>query len=292
MRKHILTFAAFSAIIVGNSSCKNDGGFKKTQEGVEYKIAKDEKGENAKYGDIIEFHYAVYVGDSLLFDSRTIQSGEPLKTQLMENKDPKANKAMDPTPVIAMLSPGDSAVIRMTLDSQARTLYTFAKPDDKMIYKFKMIAVKSEAQLKKEMEEKVAAQLPIDDKKLTDYFAQNNLSPQKTASGLYYIVSKPGSGENATAGKVVKMKYTGKTLAGEVFDSNIDPKFGHTDPLEFPLGSGAVIPGWDEGIALLNKGSKATFFIPSTLAYGPEGRQPVIQPNEILVFDVELLDFK
>jgi FKBP-type peptidyl-prolyl cis-trans isomerase len=155
-----------------------------------------------------------------------------------------------------------------------------------------MVSVKTKAEHEADLKAKSAAQIGVDDKILADYFSKNGITPQKTASGLYYVITNPGAGANPTPGMNVKVMYTGKLIDGKVFDSNIDPQFQHTEPLEFPLGKGAVIPGWDEGISLLNKGAKATLFVPSTLAYGAEGRQPTIPANAILIFDVELVDFK
>jgi len=106
------------------------------------------------------------------------------------------------------------------------------------------------------------------------------------------VISKPGTGPNAAAGQKVTVNYTGINMAGETFDSNVDPKFNHVEPFNFDLGNHSVIAGWDEGVALLNKGSKATLYIPSGLAYGPMARGPQIPANSILIFDIELLDFK
>jgi peptidyl-prolyl cis-trans isomerase A (cyclophilin A) len=74
-----------------------------------------------------------------------------------------------------------------------------------------------------------------------------------------------------------------------VFDSNTDPKFNHVTPFTFTLGQGQVIKGWDEGVALLQIGTKGTFFIPSALGYGPSGAGQQIPPDAVLVFDVELV---
>jgi FKBP-type peptidyl-prolyl cis-trans isomerase len=88
------------------------------------------------------------------------------------------------------------------------------------------------------------------------------------------------------------MNYTGMTLAGAKFDSNVDPQFNHVQPFWFNLGMGQVIKGWDEGIALMPKGSKGTLYIPSTLAYGAQSPSPLIPANSVLVFDVEVVDAK
>jgi len=110
----------------------------------------------------------------------------------------------------------------------------------------------------------------------------------QTASGLFYQINTEGSGEKPTTGNTVKVHYKGELLDGTVFDSS----FKRNEPIEFNLGIGQVIPGWDEGIALLNQGAKATFIIPSDLAYGSAGAGGVIPPNATLKFEVELVSFK
>ena len=105
---------------------------------------------------------------------------------------------------------------------------------------------------------------------------------------MYYTVSQKGVGPNARPGKKVTMNYTGKTMDGNIFDSNTETKFGHVQPFSFVLGQHQVIPGWDEGIQLLQLGSKATFYIPSALGYGERGAGGSIPPNAVLIFDVEV----
>ncbi|MBT3647081.1 MAG: FKBP-type peptidyl-prolyl cis-trans isomerase [Flavobacteriales bacterium] len=109
---------------------------------------------------------------------------------------------------------------------------------------------------------------------------------QQTNSGLKYYIVEEGTGPQAQAGKIVKVHYYGYLKAnGNKFDGS----FERGEPIEFPLGQGMVIPGWEEGLALLKEGTKAVLVIPSYLAYGDEGRPPVIPPQSDLVFDVELV---
>ncbi len=109
-----------------------------------------------------------------------------------------------------------------------------------------------------------------------------------TSSGLAYKIIKKGTGAKAEAGKTVSVHYTGKLSNGTKFDSSYD----RNQPIEFELGRGRVIKGWDEGISLLNVGSKATFIIPPDLGYGARGAGGVIPPNATLIFDVELVEVK
>ena len=109
-----------------------------------------------------------------------------------------------------------------------------------------------------------------------------------TSSGIAYKIIKKGTGAKAEAGKTVSVHYTGKLSNGTKFDSSYD----RNQPIEFELGRGRVIKGWDEGISLLNVGSKATFIIPPDLAYGARGAGGVIPPNATLIFDVELVEIK
>ncbi|SHG17391.1 peptidylprolyl isomerase [Flagellimonas flava] len=111
---------------------------------------------------------------------------------------------------------------------------------------------------------------------------------EKTESGLRYKMIQEGSGIKAEKGKTVSVHYEGSLTNGQVFDSS----YSRNQPIDFTLGVGQVIPGWDEGIGLLKVGDKARFVIPSQLAYGSAGAGGVIPPDATLIFDVELMDVK
>ncbi|NPA68949.1 MAG: FKBP-type peptidyl-prolyl cis-trans isomerase [Chlorobi bacterium] len=122
---------------------------------------------------------------------------------------------------------------------------------------------------------------------LKAYIEENNITVEPTASGLYYIETETGTGVQAQAGNTVVVDYRGTFLDGEQFDSSYD----RGEPFEFVLGAGQVIKGWDEGIAYMKEGGKATLIMPSSLAYGAYGAGS-IPPYTSLIFYVELLDVK
>ncbi|CAM3551766.1 peptidylprolyl isomerase [Zobellia roscoffensis] len=110
----------------------------------------------------------------------------------------------------------------------------------------------------------------------------------ETESGLRYKMIQKGSGAQAEKGQTVSVHYEGSLLSGQVFDSS----YKRNQPIDFQLGVGQVIPGWDEGIQLLQVGDKARLVIPSNLGYGSAGAGGVIPPNATLLFDVELMGVK
>lgn len=111
---------------------------------------------------------------------------------------------------------------------------------------------------------------------------------KKTDSGLRYQIIQKGTGKKAQKGNNISVHYKGQLIDGTVFDSSYQRK----EPIDFQVGIGQVIKGWDEGLQLMQVGDKARLVIPSELAYGSQGAGGVIPPNATLIFDVELMDIK
>lgn len=125
--------------------------------------------------------------------------------------------------------------------------------------------------------------------KKPDVALEENTNMQNEISGVKVTVITEGAGEVAVAGDTVSMNYTGTFTDGVAFDSNVDPKFNHVEPLSFVLGSGQVIPGWDAGIVGMKVGEKRILEIAPEMAYGATGVGGVIPPNATLIFEVELV---
>jgi FKBP-type peptidyl-prolyl cis-trans isomerase len=167
-------------------------------------------------------------------------------------------------------------------------------PFSPIVYEIEVIDLKTKAENEKAMKEeeenakKAATEAMAKEPALIlKYVNDNKITVKPSATGLYYIEKVKGKGAVAGTGKKVKVHYTGKLLNGKVFDSSLDRK--PSTPFEFTIGKGEVIPGWDEGIAKMSAGGKATLIIPSKLGYAERGAGADIPAYAPLVFDVELI---
>jgi len=291
--------------------------FYRLKSGTEYRIYKRENGRyvrrpavpatgdatySKRIGQVLALHLEYRTAkDSVLFRSRQQQMGFPVRVPL-----PGEVRKGTLEEAFALLQAGDSAVFRFNADSLS--LKTTGQPVSPQIKKHgktmtlfvKAVAIQSEADamaaqqkdmqgMQVKIQQQAEKQKPVDDKLIQAYLQKNHLQAQKTTLGTYYVITQPGAGPKPQAGQTVTVRYTGSLLSGKVFDST--DKHGGT-PLDFVLGRGQVIPGWDDGIAQLPKGSKATLLIPSGQGYGSRGAGADIPPNAILRFDVELTDVK
>ena len=289
------------------SAC-NSTAFKKGKDGLEYKIISKGSSEKIKYGNYMQLNFASYYNtggkDSLLNDSRT--QGAPVIEMLDSVSTPAAY-----FDILKQLRKGDSVVIRILTDSAFKKnpeqMPPFFQKRHYILTTLKIVNVfttKEQAdnaraismvEIQKRDSIKAIVQRDTDEKILQNYFKKNNIKTVKAPMGTYVEIIQEGTGNNIDTTVVVKTNYTGKTLAGIIFDSNTDPSKGHVEPLNVNLTNNPalginVISGWKDGMMLLKKNSKARFYIPSSLAYGTSGAGADIAPNAVLIFDIEVLD--
>ncbi|HEV7380586.1 MAG TPA: FKBP-type peptidyl-prolyl cis-trans isomerase [Dyadobacter sp.] len=256
-----------------------------TDTGLKYQMFEhDDKARKAKLGDIMSFHLVLKNGaDSTL--RNTYEQGTPIKMVLQA---PPFKGSFEEG--LAMLATGDSAKFMISADTlfakMMQPLPPMIKKGSELSFTVKVISVLTTEEFQKEQAESGSKQKDVDAKVIEEYLTKNNLKAkaQKTASGLVYIPEVEGTGPNPVAGDNVKAHYTGKLLTEKEFDSSKG-----REPLQLTLGAGMVIPGWEEGLMLMKKGSKGILIIPSGLAYGQEATGP-IPANSVLKFDMELLD--
>jgi len=292
MTTRILSIACAGALLSATIGCQSGSGFK-TYQAISYKIVKHGTGKKATISDFAEIQLVAKADTNTLADSwHQIKEGLiiPIKSDSKDRTDWQG--------LLQFMTAGDSIYAEVPCDSILKSipmerqgqLPKWLRKGNKVILNISCISIMTEEEKNKKEKEKAAAQLVKDDQGLQEYFTKNNIKPIKTQSGLYYIISKEGSGPAIAAGQKVTMNYTGKLLSGTPFDSNIDSNFHHVAPFSFQVGTHQVIPGWDEGVLLLKKGAKAQLFIPSNLAYGAQSPSPTLPANSDLIFDVEVTD--
>ena len=294
--KHFFYLLAVSTVLL--ASCSE--AFKKSEKGMEYKIISDGKGNKLVSGNFFEIQfeqtYKATGLDTVLYDSKKFAN--QIATMDSAGMPPAYYK------IFSQARKGDSIVVKQLVDSIMKEGNNppFMKKGGFLIDHYKVVNVYTtkqaadsaykiqmdQAKIKDSLNSIV--QLKKDDKTITDYISGKNIKAEKTPKGVYVETIVAGTGAKVTDSVGVKIKYTGTNFAGKAFDSNVDSTFHHMELLPVQMWAPRVIPGWIDGLRLLSKGTKARFYIPSSLAYGAQGQQPAIAPNENLIFDVEVVE--
>jgi FKBP-type peptidyl-prolyl cis-trans isomerase FkpA len=298
MSFRILFFAIF--IFMGLFACKTVGGKQKTPSGYEYTVVKSGQGQEAKKGDFVAIAITVKGDDGKVLQE--VPEGPNMPSLPIPDTFATGKMANPVIEVLLGSKVGDSIVLIMPIDSlkdqvppDMLTLkyvsyeISIKKIETKEAYEKRMMEAQAEMMKKAEAsQQKMPAIEELVKTTLADYKSKK-LEVETTKSGIKYYILTPGEGDNAVVGKKVSVQYYGNTLDGKMFDNS----FTRGQPIEFPLGMGQVIPGWDEGLTLFKKGGKGFLFIPGNLAYGEQGNpQGGIGPNAELMFYVELEDIK
>jgi FKBP-type peptidyl-prolyl cis-trans isomerase len=306
--KNYSSLVLLSALVIGSTgltSCKKT---KVTeQDAIEFTYIKEGK-EKPANGEFLLYNLEILTqSDSVIYSTLT----QPFPGYLMANDTIKPQNGMDE--IFLSLRKGDS----ITFEAAAKIVFSGNQPapikeDDKIKVRLGAYEMKTEAEMQtfyeevmvKEQEkaaERAKTLLVKEAKTIDAYLAKNNLKGQKTASGLVYVIEKEGTGDSTTVGSTLYVNYAGYLLDGPLFDTswpelakanNMFSEERPYEPLPVNVGMGQVIPGWDEGLMLLKKGSKAKLIIPSPLGYGEGGAGADIPGNSILLFDVEVTDIK
>ncbi|MFN4123011.1 MAG: FKBP-type peptidyl-prolyl cis-trans isomerase [Flavobacteriales bacterium] len=274
------------------SSCGND--FSKTDSGLYFKIIRENPNERKGTldSDVMMLNLSYYSeSDSLIFSSADRPEGFvyiPLippsyKGDIMEG--------------LAMLHVGDSALFKVVADSffiknAGIELIPGIKKGSLLTFYVGVRDIKSRQQLmdeqmgqRKRDYEEIEKLRELEPTERQQYLERNGITAKPSESGLIYIEELKGKGPKAQKDKRVYVHYAGYLLNGRKFDSSFD----RGEPIDFILGAGQVIAGWEEGISMMNVGTKAKLIIPSILGYGSNGSPPTIPPYSTLVFDVELV---
>ncbi|MCU0375654.1 MAG: FKBP-type peptidyl-prolyl cis-trans isomerase [Chitinophagaceae bacterium] len=281
--KSIVAFIVVIALIAG---CGN-ADYSKTKEGMVYRIIRSGTRANIKPRTYLKVHQAAYLKDSMLFTTFEYMPAYGFFDSL-----PQATH--DFLDILDKMRVGDSAVVIRSIDTlfaKGMLQYNeiFKKGDVIKVYLKVLGTFKDEKEMEADRASAFEAYKQLEIKRLGEFVAAQNLKAEKLQDGIYLVVDKEGTGPKVDSGMYVKVKYTGRLKNGNVFDSNVDSAFGHTEPFEFVAGTRQVIAGWDVAIQKLKVGSKARVFIPSSMGYGMQSQGAKLPAYSDLIFDLEVL---
>lgn len=288
---------------------------KKTPGGLEYRVLKEGTGEPATAGQLVVFNYKMIdSSDSVWID--TYDRGLPEVTA------PGNTQGETPTDefqaLLGILTAGDSATFEVSVAEffsdfikapvppqvdSTRTISTFVTVEEIINEsEFQEFRQRTIEKYEAMTAVKKAKQLAVDTVAIDEYLAEKGIAAERTESGIRYVVTREGSGPDLTSGQTASVHYSGYLLDGRYFDSSekaVAEEKGIYNPMREPytpydvtIDRSSVIKGWHEALKHMKKGTRATFYIPSTLAYGPQRRSELIGENTILVFDMEVVDVK
>ncbi|HWR32530.1 MAG TPA: FKBP-type peptidyl-prolyl cis-trans isomerase [Chitinophagaceae bacterium] len=287
--KTIRLFGILALTAAVMTSC-NKVTYRKTAGGMPYQLYKGKGGREILSGNIVKCNVTYKVKDSIYFSSFG-------KLPVYMPVSPQA-QPYDISEIWVNLKVGDSVIATQMMDTFMKRNPTGIPPEfrkgDRIVTIIKVLDVFASDSLQiadeqKERNNFLAAEIKF----LEKYLAEKNIKAGKTVSGAFVETLKPGTGNLIDSGKYVSVNYTGVTLAGKKFDSNIDTAFHHVGPYPFTVNAGQMIKGFDEAVMLMRPGGSARVYIPSILGYGgnPNPRSG-IKPFEHLIFDIEIVDVK
>lgn len=271
-----------SAIVL--ISCQK-AALKKTPGGMPYELFSDAKQPQVKMGGFLKLAISQSINDSVVF---TNQGKIPNYIPVLNQTAP-----YDLSEIWSQLRLGDSVIATQMMDTfmnrNPGSVPPPFKKGDRIITTVKVLGIFDNDSLQKiDAEKELGAFKAKEVSEVEAFVKKSGVNAQRTSNGIYVQVLTPGNGNPIDSGKYVSVKYTGMTLDGKVFDSNVDSTFNHMEPLNFTVGAGQMIPGFDEGVRLLRAGGKGVLFIPSMQGYGPAGSGS-IKGYAHLKFEIEVL---
>ena len=304
--KHNMKWAAM--VVAGAAmmfACKSENKeeYQPLSEGLSYMIEKENpSGQQVQEGDLLVGEMTVKLDDSVIFDTK----GKVQRIALANpNWEVKVGEGLTKMHV------GEIATFALDADLMAKYLNPNQMPPkykagsgQKIYYRINLQDIVTRNELMQEQsnfEENMQQMAQEEPEEIAKYVADNKITVQPNADGLYIVVKKKGNGPKVTMGKQVSVNYTGRLLDGTIFDSSVesDARTGNVydarrtyEPFTFQIGAGQVIPGWDNGLLNQTVGTTLQLIIPSKEAYGSRGAGNRIPPYSPLVFYIEIVSVK
>ena len=286
----------FLALLIAAFVYKTQAQDLHTPKGIAYRILAHGTGDKIKLDDVITFDVVQKTEkDSVLFSSYA--QGHPVKMQVKPSEN--VGDLMD---IFPFLATNDSVMVKVPSDSvfvgheEARP--PFLPKGSSMVFLLKIQRVQSLNDAIAERNAEMDKMRIAETQEANQYIADHKMVLKSTASGLQYQIVHPSAKRKVINGDTVLVNYTGRTTDDKLFDSSVESiarqgglvQPGRTyEPFKMVVGQGQVIKGWDEGLLLLNEGSKAKFVIPSSLAYADQGAGDDIKPFSTLIFNIEVV---
>ena len=295
MKKTLFFIASFCVVmILLFESCENGQNGPDApltmDNGYQYYHYTQNEGPKPKVGEVAYYYFTMYADDSLMLNGR---EAEMVSKTMIPKPIPNQDVVVSPTVEgIKLMSIGDSMRVIVPFDSIPELPPGYDKYEN-IYYDLVLIDIKSGEENSKidfEERQKYNAILMETDsiaKLVLEDYRAGKLDDQiiEKPSGLKIYIHEQGSGPKPQKGETVYLRYHGSIVDGTLFDSSFNGKHLYT----VKVGSGSVVDGWDEGLEYLNRGTKATLFVPSDLGYGDEGYMPAIPPKAELAYYIELV---
>ncbi len=282
--KQLLTVAGLALLF---SACSVN--YEKTKSGIAYKIFKGKGGEKLKGGEYVKFN-----ADIRIVERDTVLNTTAGRMAAYAMVDTSRRSEYSLMEIISKCSVGDSTVFILNVDSLIKKNMIDPaakgfKKDDRITFKIKVLkAFKNEQEVEADYKLESETEKNREIKEVEKYLADKGIKAEKTKNGAFVEIQSAGDTLKAQPGKEASVMYRGYLMTNNtVFDTNMDSTKGHTDPYTVQVGSGGVIPGWEEALPYFGKGGKGRIFVPAMLAYGMQAR-PEIPAYSNLIFDIEV----
>lgn len=286
--RHIVWLALIGFVL----GCEKEPEFVQLEKGLKFRYIDQQEGNKPRVGDVMKVEMTHFLGDSLVFESE--EGGIYLN--------PNAGAPPNLSEALNMCGNGDSVQIQMSLGEYGVLTRLPLSPDmdttQIVTWNIKVTEVDNESTILARMKEE---QAEIDENLIKEFIVNNNYESESTDEGVYYVILKEGNGKYPVAGNEVSVNYTVRRLDGVLVDTSSEELARANNqyserrtyaPYTFTLGAPGTIQGWNIGIPKFSKGGGGRLLVPSEFAYGPRGRGAEVPPNTVLVFDIELVDFK
>lgn len=264
--------------------------FRKTPGGMPYQLFKGKSNDSIKTGYIIKYDAMFKINDSVVSNS----FGHIPNYIVVDAK----TQPYDMSELWTKLHPGDSIVTSQMMDTFIKRsngqIDPRFKKGDKITSYIKILDVfKTDSLGREDYTKAVKAYTEGEVAVVAKYLADKKVNAQKTPSGAYVEIIKPGTGNLIDSGNYISVNYVGTTFAGKKFDSSVDSVFQHVGPMSFQVGVTPMAKGFDEGVRFLRMGSVGRIYVPSMLGYGPNpDPRSEIKPYDHLIFDITVIDVK